>query len=291
MKKEKLEATVLKYSGVVTALLGSAAANGQVIWTDVQDSTVSKNGDFYELNIDQDTSGIVDFRIVQIVDSLSSAFSVTGVMVQGNSNAGNQVLGLNYGNYNYAFRLNVGDSIGPGKSFNGINNARNVGYMAFEATGNGYPNSQWVDTANGITDGFLGLKFQADVNDTIRTFFGWVRLDVSDSLRSFVVKDFAYESSYGTALTAGQGSPIGINEYQTETASLTQRALFLDVKIPESFAPKTQLTFTDLSGKLISSQELKGHTNQIDLSNLPKGILIATAQSNGSSASLKVVVY
>lgn len=291
MKKEKLEKTILRYSGVATALLGAQLANGQVIWTDITDTTIQKNGGFYDLNIDQDTAGIVDFRIVQVIDSLSSAYSVTGVLVKAQGNAGNQVLGANYGNYNYAFRLNVGDSIGSGRPFNGLNSARNVGYMAFEGDGNGYPNSQWVDTNNGITDGFLGLKFRADVNDTIRTFYGWARIDVSDSLESFTIKDFAYESTPLKTLTAGQGSPIGIEELETEMPAVNQRALVLDIILPESFSPEAEIIFTDLSGKMIQKIESKGHHNSISLESLPKGILVATIRTNGMDTSKKVVIY
>lgn len=291
MKKEKLEKTILRYSGVATALLGAQAANGQVIWTDIADTTIQKNGGYYDLNIDQDTAGIVDFRIVQVIDSLSSAFSVTGVLVQAQGNAGNQVLGANYGNYNYAFRLNVGDSIGNGRPFNGINSARNVGYMAFEGDGSGYPNSQWVDTNNGIVDGFLGLRFKADVNDTIRTFYGWARIDVSDSLESFTIKDFAYESTPLKTITAGQGSPIGVEEFHVEVPSLNQRALVLDLNLPESFQPESEIIFSDLSGKMIQKIERKGHMNSISLENLPKGVLVATVRTNGMDISKKVVIY
>lgn len=291
MKKEKLEKTILRYSGVATALLGAQLANGQVVWTDITDTTIQKNGGFYDLNIDQDTAGIVDFRIVQVIDSLSSAFSVTGVLVKAQGNAGNQVLGANYGNYNYAFRLNVGDSIKSSRPFNGLNTSRNVGYMAFEGDGNGYPNSQWVDTNNGIVDGFLGLKFRADVNDTIRTFYGWARIDVSDSLESFTIKDFAYESTPLKALAAGQGSPIGIDELETEMPSVNQRALVLDIVLPESFSPEAEIIFTDLSGKMIQKMEMKGHRNSITLENLPKGILVATIRTNGMDSSKKVVIY
>lgn len=291
MKKEKLEKTILRYTGVATALVGAQVANGQVIWTDITDTTVSTNGGFYDLNIDQDTAGIVDFRIMQVVDSLSSAFSVTGVLVQAQGNAGNQVLGANYGNYNYAFRLNVGDSIGSGRPFNGVNTTRNVGYMAFEGDGSGYPNSQWVNTNNGITDGFLGLRFRADVNDTIRTFYGWARIDVSDSLRSFTIKDFAYEATPLTTLTAGQGSPIGIEELEMEMPKINQRALILDITLPESYQEEFEIIFSDLTGKIIEKVEMNSRNASISLDHLPKGVLVATIRTNGFDTSKKVVIY
>jgi hypothetical protein len=290
--KESLEKVVLKYSGMATAILGAGATHGQIVWTDIQDSTVTKNGAFYEVNINPDMDTIVDFRIYQIVDSLSSAFDVTGVIIKDANGATNQVVGLDYGNYNYAFRLGVGDSIGTNRIFRGIHPARNVGYMAFEASGAGYPNSQWVDTANGITNGFLGVRLKADLNDTIRNFYGWIRLDIAKDLRSFTIKDFAYQKIEDQAITAGEGSPIGVEEvYEAEKAQLAQRGLFLDINLPESYLPKLTLNILDLSGKLVKSYDLTGHKNTVELENLPKGIHIANVVSNGLESAKKVVVY
>ncbi|MGB0178313.1 MAG: hypothetical protein ACPF9D_14195, partial [Owenweeksia sp.] len=194
MEKDKLEKLVLKYTGMASALLGVQAANGQLIWTDIQDTTLSTNGAVYNLNIDQDTGGVVDFRIVQLVDSTS--YDISGVLVRSGGNASNQVVGLNYANYNYAFRLNVGDTIRSTSNFKGINTSRNIGYLAFEVDGYTYPNSQWVDTTNGVTDGFLGLKFTAPTSDsTTGTFYGWVRLDISSDFRSVTIKEWAYQQT------------------------------------------------------------------------------------------------
>ena len=290
MKKDKLEKLILKYTGVASAVLAGGAANGQIIWTDIPDTTVDYNGGFYDIHLNHGTDSIVDFRILQVVDSLSSSFAVTGVSVQTVGTAGNQVLGLDYGNYNYAFRLGLGDTIDNGEIFKGVHGTRKIGYMGFEGAGNGYPNSQWVDTANGITDGYLGVRFRADVNDTIRTFYGWIRLDVAKDLRSFTIKDFAYNSIPDSGLTAGQRF-ISVEEFEVESPELTQRGLYLDISLPENYTPISKLRLLDLSGKLIREQELTGYRDSFELENLPKGVIIAVVESNGVETSKKVVVY
>lgn len=292
MKKDKLEKAILKYSGVATAVLGASAAQGQVVWTDIPDTIISTNGGSYNVNIDQDTAGIVDFRIVQVIDSLSSAFDVTGVLIKdGPNGAGNQVLGLDYGNYNYAFRLGLGDTIGAKENFKGIHSGRNTGYLGLEAAGNGYPNSQWVDTTNGVKDGFLGVRFKADRNDTIRNFYGWIRIDIAKNLESFTVKGFAYQEIWDSSITAGLGSDIGIEDFEVEKPELAQRGLLLDINLPETYNPQVSLNIVDLSGRSINSQELIGYRNTVELENLPKGILIATVSSNGIQTSKKIVIY
>ena len=290
MEKDKIERLVLKYTGMASAILGVQSVNGQVIWTDLQDTTLSTNGAIYDLDIDQDTGNVVDFRIVQLVDS--TIYNISGVLVRTGGNAANQVVGVNYSNYNYAFRLNVGDTIGPGNTFKGINQARNIGYLAFEVDGTTYPNSQWVDTTSGVTDGFLGLRFTAPTSDsTTGTFYGWVRLDVSADLRSVTIKEFAYQSQPDSSIYMGEGAPININEFEVERPAMVQRGKFLDISLPETYTPAARVKLIGLDGKMIREYALSGYKNQISLEDLPKGIMVAHISSNGVEATRKVVVY
>lgn len=293
MKKEKLEKVLVRYSGAATLVLGAQAAQGQTVWNDIPDTTLSNNNQFFELDINGDNE--VDYRITQFVDSLIGSENMSGVQVETFGTAGNQVLGLDYMNYNYPFRLNVGDTIGEGRPFKGVGKTstpnRFIGYMGLLVDSTTYPNSQFVDRTNGITDGFLGLRFRADVNDTIRTFYGWVRLDVASDLRSVTIKDFGYESTPDSMIQAGYGSPIGIEEVEVELPELVQRGEYLDVELPESFSPSAEVSFFSLSGQLIRKEELEGHSNRIPLQSFPKGILVAVVRSNGMDTSKKIVVY
>lgn len=292
MDQKKLDKILTRYTGMAAAVLGVQAANGQVVWTDVVDSTLSKNGDHYDFNInadfDSNNDPIFDFRITQLVDSTSSDF--TGVVVESKGPFVNQVIGLDYANYNYPFKLNVWDTIGASQTFKGINTGRNIGYMAFEVNGVTYPNSQFVDTVNGITDGFLGLRFRTLENDTVRTHYGWIRLDVSKDLR-VTIKGFAYEQTPDSMIVAGEGAPIGVRELVVDKPEMVQQGRFLKVDLPENFKTEGQLRFYSLGGQLIREEEIVQDYSTIELGSMPKGVLVAVLETNGAEHSKKVVVY
>jgi hypothetical protein len=88
-------------------------------------------------------------------------------------------------NFAYVSALSPGFLIGSstvGPSF--------TGSMAFGASN---PNAQF----NNAPDAYIGLSFPIAGN----THYGWVRVAVNNALRTFVVKDWAYESSPGVGVT------------------------------------------------------------------------------------------
>ena len=289
MKKDKLEKALLNYSGVATALLGVQAVNGQVIITDIPDTTLNTNGEVYDFNIDLDTSNIIDFRITQYVDS--GLYRMTGVTIETSNAGGNQVLGMDYANYNYPFKLDLNDSITPTGPWKGLGPAnvagKELGYMALSIADTTYPNSQFV---GGVTDGYLGVKFQGNLNDTVRTFYGWIRLDVAADLRSVTIKEFAYNRSFGEKVYAGNPW-VGSEEIVLRQPEMVQRGKFLDISFPEELSAPATLQFFDLGGKLIREEEITSAQNRVELSNLPKGMLVAAVSNGSVSASKKVVIY
>ncbi len=279
------ESVLLRYSGVVSAILaaGGVQAQADTILT-VVDTTLDQNGQSFD--IDLDTNGVVDFRINQIVDSTN--FDITGVTIQARGPAGNQVLGLDYGNYNYPFRLNVGDTIGPGKPFNGVGANDRLGYLGLIVDGVSYPNSQFT---GGVSDGFLGVKFLGNLDSLVENYYGWIRVDVAADLRSVTIKDFAYVTVPDSMIRAGFGSPIGVDEPGLPVIELAQRGQYLDYSFPDGHRDVASISFFDLSGKLIKEEELSTEVGSYPLEGLPEGVLVAVIRSAGVEASKKVVVY
>jgi hypothetical protein len=68
-------------------------------------------------------------------------------------------------------------------------------YIVLNRAGTG----NWV----GVTDRYLGLRFQVDGS----WHYGWARLDIDATPTQFVVKDYAYQSAAGVGLAAGEGRP------------------------------------------------------------------------------------
>lgn len=289
MKKDKLEKALINYSGIATALLGANAAHAQVIITDIPDTTLNTNGEVYNFNIDLDTSNIIDFRITQFVDS--GLYRMTGVTIETNNVGGNQVLGMDYANYNYPFKLDFNDTIAPAGPWKGLGPSniagKELGYMALAIADTTYPNSQFV---GGVTDGYLGVKFQGNLNDTVRTFYGWIRLDMAADLRSVTIKEFAYNKSFGEQVYAGN-MWVGAEELAARQPEMVQRGKFLDITFPEELKSSATLQFFDLGGKLIREEELTASRSRVELQNLPKGMVVAAVNNGEVSESKKVVIY
>lgn len=286
MKKVKSgDSVLLRYSGVVSALLAAAGVKAQpdTVLT-VVDTTLDMNGQSFD--IDLDTNGVVDFRINQIVDSTN--FNITGVTIQARGPAANQVLGIDYGNYNYPFKLDVGDTIGPGKNFKGVGVNDRLGYLGLIVDGSTYPNSQFV---NGVTDGFLGVRFEGNLDSLVETYYGWIRVDVAADLRSITIKDYAYITVPDQLIRAGFGSPIGVGEVELPQVEFAQRGQYLDYKFPEGHRDEAGISFFDLSGRLIEELDLTEVEGSISLSGLPKGVLVAVIRSGAVEASKKIVIY
>lgn len=286
MKKVKSgDSVLLRYSGVVSAILAATGVKAQpdTVLT-VVDTTLDMNGQSFD--IDLDTNGVVDFRINQIVDSTN--FNITGVTIQARGPAANQVLGIDYGNYNYPFKLDVGDTIGPGQNFKGVGVNDRLGYLGLIVDGNTYPNSQFV---NGITDGFLGVRFEGNLDSLVETYYGWIRVDVAADLRSITIKDYAYISVPDQLIRAGFGSPIGVEEVELPRVEFAQRGQYLDYRFPEGYRNEGGISFFDLSGRLIDEFDLTEAEGVISLSGLPKGVLVAVIRNGAVETSKRIVVY
>lgn len=284
MKKETSSKEALRYLSVAGGVLALHSGQAQIKYVDLPDTTLNTNNAFYDLNIDEDTAGVVDYRFIQYVDS--GSFSISGSFIQAVSNAGNSVLGLDYANYAYPFNLSPGDSIGPGQVFKGAGGNNRLGQLKLDVNGVSYPN----DKFSGAVNGLLGLRFRADRDDTIRQFFAWLRVDVAADGKSMTIKDLAWNESYGEGIKAGEGAPW-IGEQEIEVAAnlkLQQLADYLQISSAEKQA---KLSFYNLQGSLIDSRQIEKGEQRLKLDFLPKGILIAHLEDGNEEKQIKVLIY
>lgn len=286
MDKQILKKKLQRYTGVATALLGAHTVDGQVQYVDIPDTTLNTNGAQFDLNIDQDTNGLVDYRIIQYVDT--TQFKVSGSFIQARGPGRNQVVGLDYANYYYPFKLDLGNEIGPDTIFGGLGTSRNWGQLALEINDTTYPNDQFK---NGVTDGFIGLRFRATVNDTLRTYYGWLRVDLAADHRSITIKDYAYQTIEDSSLFAGEGSPLSLPEVPEPVASLQQSGQFIQVEFPQEQVQQGVLRLRDISGRVVKQWTVGSGNNRFSLSGLPKGILTAELETEGYVPSIKVLAY
>ena len=208
MKKD-LKSKLVKYSAVASAAATVSVANAQVKYTDINDTTVSTNGGFYDLDLDQD--GSPDFRLTQIIDS-GLTENVNAVLISPFDSTYNRVVGESQNGFNYPMNVTPGTVINQYETFQGIGGSEVKGYMAFEVDGISYPNSNWVGPT---TNGFLGM--QVRIGDSLH--FAWARIDVGLESKSFTVKDFAVELSAGDSIIAA-GNLLNIAQNVFDKSSI-----------------------------------------------------------------------
>ena len=181
---------ISSYLSAAAAILGANTAQAQLLYTDIDDTTIVDG--IFELDLDGDT--VVDFTIEHVLNG-GQLGNVTSVLLRsGDSIQGNLALGAAKNSFNYVDNAIPGTVLNANSGFSGINSTLKLGYMAFLVDGVAYPNSNW---AGPVTDGYLGLRILK--NDS--ACYGWLRLDVADSAKSVTIKDWSFNPDKDTSFT------------------------------------------------------------------------------------------
>ncbi|KAB2814868.1 hypothetical protein [Phaeocystidibacter luteus] len=212
-----------QYTALATTVLGAGVANGQIVYTDIADTTIDTHKGYYDLDMDND--GSPDFRIQQYLDTGSTGL-IDAIMVTPFDSLYGRTMGELENGFSYPFRLVPGDSIGLSSEWQG-NTDEQRGYLVFQYNGTPYPNSNWKGPVN---NGYLGLRIFKNTG----FHFGWVRLDIAADNRSFIVKDFAYNSTGNEGMLAAEPT-ISIVERMLEDLTVGQSGTTLYLEKPESY--------------------------------------------------------
>jgi hypothetical protein len=199
-QNDSLAGKLLSYAGMSGAFLAAAApADGQIVYTDVNPDTVIMGATY---QIDIDNNAMPDYNLQQ--------FGIAGQNVGAKfsapvSNVSNEFMGSvgAYGYY-YPSKLSAGAPINSAANFLSVAGA--PGYepsLVFAyATGNSYGN--WSGQS-----GYVGIHFFSGGND----YYGWVELEVAPGGLSITLKSYAYESTPGMGIIAGDtATVIGIDQ-------------------------------------------------------------------------------
>jgi hypothetical protein len=154
----------------------AASADASIVYSGVQDLSI---GQFSSLNLNLDGDAYGDLLLKNYVFGGASYMGATVNFFPG------KLVSFTAG-YSYVSALTAGfsiDSASVGPSF--------FGSMAYGAAN---PNAQF----NNATNAYLGLSFASGAN----LYYGWVRVSVNQAAGSFIVHDWAYESS-GAGIAAG----------------------------------------------------------------------------------------
>ena len=249
-----------KYSALTLAIAGIADASGQVVYTDVDPDFAGTIGDSFTIDFNND--GIDDI-VVLAQDVGYDLVTIAAEPLNG-------VIATSNGGYFYASNLAYGTPINAGAGvFRDFGDA---------CAGVGYAGSQFC----GEGEGYVGVAFDVSGN----THYGWIRIDVADS-GSFVVLDYAYESTANAAIAAGDQGPLSIGDL-----SFSNFNYFVDAN--QNLNLKAELSFksieiNNLLGQKIISKQLSNTSESINLSELKTGIYLATVQIENSYKTIKIV--
>ncbi len=266
--KNDFSKKLAKYGALSLAIAGVADASGQIVYTDLDPDVTQATGGVFPFDLNND--GTDDFSL-DIFDAAGGAGAVIFTGINGSLNS-NSVVGNAAGPYFYPSNLSSGAIIDS----NATAGSSVRGDLNFY--GCAYTNSQFC---GGVTDGFIGLVFKLNGD----THYGWVRLDLSTDASSMTIKDFAYESTPDTAISAGDGALgvadntfKGFDYFVDSNNMLTLKA--------SSAMQNVQLY--SLLGQEVITQQLSSNNETVNLSKLSTGVYLATVTIEGTKKTFKI---
>lgn len=274
--KDQNKSKLAQYTAMAGAVLGTGAAQAQIIYVNINDTTVDTNGGYYDIDLDSD--GAADFRITQYLDTGATGM-LDGILITPFDSLYSRVAGELENGFNYPFKLLPGDSIQLDTEWAG-NTQTSPGYLVFQFDGTPYPNSYWKGP---VSNGYLGLRIMQDDG----FHFGWARLDVAADNRSFTVKDFAYEETLELSILAG-APHLSVIERMLEQLVIGQREGVLFLSKPSEYDAVSVRVY-GVSGTEITSVEWEAQQAEIDLSSAPAGVYLVEFTYNGIRNTRKVV--
>jgi hypothetical protein len=285
---------------IVTAMMFSASANAQIVYTDVNPdvtktcsvSTSIGGGACSTMDsIDINNDGVFDLKL-ELGASRNGFGKIRSGFVKASPLNGSAIRTDNSGYPLYMNLNDVVDSSGSASIASGqilISKYINVGTGVNTTSGN------WITT----TDGFLGLK----IVSVSQSYYCWVRLNVaadigtniSPTSASFTYKDFAYNSIPNQPILAGDTGtgPTGIIEaIASSSINLFPNPATNHLIIAlGSNNKKVQVTITDITGKIIYSI-IASETQKIEVNtnDFAEGIYVVQIQAADFTVTKKLIV-
>ncbi len=274
---------------IITAMMFSAIANAQIIYTDiVTDSayTLTRSGT-HTYNLDLNGDSITDFLIeakrsrprypedpytcsVSITPQANNAFMTTTL--------------------NTVKKLVPGDEISSSQAWHNVTLQNLKWYQTEWVFTGGFKITDTGEWDN-VIDGYVGLQLM----NGGQTFYGWVRMDadVSADTASMTIKDFAYNAIPNQPILAGQTMTTGIIE-STLASSINLFPNPADDHLTIALGTnnkKIQVTITDITGKVIyttiatDTQKVEVNTNDF-----AEGIYVIQIQTADFIGAKKLLV-
>ncbi|MEZ4795634.1 MAG: T9SS type A sorting domain-containing protein [Flavobacteriaceae bacterium] len=268
--RESLNKRLSQYGALTLAAAGITGVNGQIIYTDVDPDGGGTNA-LFELDFNND--GASEYVILN--NFASGSYDVLRIFpytLSASAFNTNAILGssASAGAYKYPFALNSGAMISSGLT-SWINDSD---FQTMNWNSCAYANSNWC----GETDKFLGLRFDISGN----THYGWARLDVPLAPNTWVIKDFAYNSTPDAPIMAGQTLSNNSRNLESVRIVALNKSIGL-YNLPEA----TNYTLYNIAGQKI----LNGHINNtsfvVEANTVSSGVYIIEITDSNTKATLR----
>jgi hypothetical protein len=267
-----------KYTAAAAALVGATGANAQIVYTDVNPDFAHPGNEVgYGLDLNNDAN--FDFALFSLDTTLASGNRIRNTVVApyGTAAASNAIAGEAPSGYDYALALNNGDMID-----NTLNWIAATNTMAYNVNSANPYNENW----NGVTDKYLGLKFVVAGN----THFGWARLDVLAIGDIWTLKDYAFNASPNTGLTAGQMTGVSTMAMESLVHFVNQPNNTVKVVVNGGLT-EGAITLVSATGQTVSTGNVDSDQYIVDLNGLAAGIYVINAEFAEGSMTKKVIVH
>jgi hypothetical protein len=271
--KKNLHKKFARYAAAAAGVVGATSASGQVVYTDVDPDLTSSGTNAVPLDMDNDAS--IDYVIQGLDTVVGSTYSISSIAPYGT--AGNEIGGSVPSGYNYALALSAGDMIDASVNWIAASNT-----MSYKVDGAFPYNENW----NAVTDKYLALRFNSGGNQ----YYGWARMDVDGS--AMTLKDYAYESTSGNGITAGDmGSGASLEDLNVDDLVhfINQPNNAVQVRINGNLS-NGQITITAASGQLISNTMVNSDVETIDMNGLASGLYLINVSFSEGSVNKKLFV-
>ena len=276
MNKE-LQNKMMKYSAAAAALVTASGATAQVVYTDV-DPDFTHAGDEIAVGLDLNNDATFDFAIYSADSIFGGANRVRTTWVAPYGTAGNAIAGETPSGYNYALALNATDMID--NTLNWIAASNTMAYNVDSA-------NPYSENWNGVTVKYLALQF----NFGGSTYYGWARLDVDAIGDIWTMKDYAYESTAGTGIAAGDMGAAGLDDAAVEELVhfVNQPNNSVLVKVNGDLT-NGMVTVIATSGQTVSTGAVNNGSYIVDMNSLSSGVYMINVTFAEGSVTKKMMV-
>ncbi len=287
-QKNKLSKKLKSYTTIALSAI-AADASSQVIYTDIRDTTLINNGDFFDIDLNNDGINDLTINLTKTIYSTTSGsynIYVNYKSIDASAASNNQVNVV----LNTSYSINEAVAFSNNQSINNSANSWSpYGYIGAYATGSiitpystSYLNLS-IGQFPGQGDRFLGVRFRIGAN----THYGWVRLDISSTSDTAIIKDFAFDTTANAPILAGDtGVAVGINELNANGVNLyaQQNRLYFQDVIEQT----AEIRIYDMKGQLIERRRLIANQSELQLKKEYQGIYIVEVNQGKSVFRKKI---